>query len=733
MVCMSSLSAARGDAAAARLAHGRPAQHRLVRRLRRDARARRPSGSTPRRSATCSPTSSGPRELGAEVRAPAGRATRWRRSSTSRARTASATSSSAARTSRWWRQLLGALRCRCGWCARPTGFDLHIVSLDDEERAHDPARQAAAGAGAAGAGAGRWSARARGAHRSRRSGAAREAILADNYRSVLAAQRMKEALERIDRAALLAASPARREARRARDRRAQRSAFERELGVQEGNITEPRRGRGDRARCARAGTRYRARFDAACAAPPGERGARPLLRRARAGALAAASGRRATSSRSTRTRWCARATARARSADAHATRDDRCSRSPRSLLGVAAVDRCSPAALLRPLAVLRAGGAPHRRGRPRRARARRRAATRSRSSPTSSTPWPSGSPSTARARSASCCRRSRRRRRRSTACPIRCSCSTPTASVLNVNRAAETLLGVDAEAAGDAARARSSRRCATRSSAVRAHVLRGQGRLRAAGASRRRCAVRDARRRALLPAARHPGLRRGRRRRRRDGGPAGRDPPAPLRRAARTTWWRPWRTSSARRSPRCAWRSTCASRRRSGRSPTKQADLLYAAREDCERLQAHRRRAARPVAHPGGPHRAAPRAASPPRALVAARARRAPRAARRQAASGARAAARRCPDRPVRADPERVQLVFANLLANAIRHTPARRSRRAARGARATATVRFEVARHRARASPPEHLPRALREVLSQSPGAPAGGAGLGLSIARRS
>ncbi len=61
-------------------------------------------------------------------------------------------------------------------------------------------------------------------------------MLDDNYRSVQAAERMKEALERIDGAALLrvAAEPERAGALAAENR----SAFERELRVQEGNVTE---------------------------------------------------------------------------------------------------------------------------------------------------------------------------------------------------------------------------------------------------------------------------------------------------------------------------------------------------------------------------------------------------------------------------------------------------------------------------------------------------------------
>jgi hypothetical protein len=54
-------------------------------------------------------------------------------------------------------------------------------------------------------------------------GRSSQLILKDNYRSVLAAQRMKEALEEIDRAHSPAA----------------RARFEAELKAQEENITEP--------------------------------------------------------------------------------------------------------------------------------------------------------------------------------------------------------------------------------------------------------------------------------------------------------------------------------------------------------------------------------------------------------------------------------------------------------------------------------------------------------------
>jgi NtrC-family two-component system sensor histidine kinase KinB len=68
-------------------------------------------------------------------------------------------------------------------------------------------------------------------------GTASQNILTANYRSVLAAQRMKEAAERIDSAVLfiVAGHPEKAAAQIAHNR----DAFESELGVEEGNITEP--------------------------------------------------------------------------------------------------------------------------------------------------------------------------------------------------------------------------------------------------------------------------------------------------------------------------------------------------------------------------------------------------------------------------------------------------------------------------------------------------------------
>jgi signal transduction histidine kinase len=63
-----------------------------------------------------------------------------------------------------------------------------------------------------------------------------QTILKDNYRSVLAAQRMKEAIERMDSAALFLAADQRLKGIEQADKN--RPLFEAELKVQEGNITE---------------------------------------------------------------------------------------------------------------------------------------------------------------------------------------------------------------------------------------------------------------------------------------------------------------------------------------------------------------------------------------------------------------------------------------------------------------------------------------------------------------
>jgi two-component system, NtrC family, sensor histidine kinase KinB len=86
------------------------------------------------------------------------------------------------------------------------------------------------------------------------------------------------------------------------------------------------------------------------------------------------------------------------------------------------------------------------------------------------------------------------------------------------------------------------------------------------------------------------------------------------------------------------------------------------------------------------------------------------------------------PGLAVQADAERVRLVLTNLLANAVRHTP--RGGRVELGARAAGNaVRFEV-RDTGEGIPREHLPR-IFDKFYRVPGARSGGVGLGLYISR--
>jgi signal transduction histidine kinase len=82
----------------------------------------------------------------------------------------------------------------------------------------------------------------------------------------------------------------------------------------------------------------------------------------------------------------------------------------------------------------------------------------------------------------------------------------------------------------------------------------------------------------------------------------------------------------------------------------------------------------------------------------------------------------------VRVDAERIALVFANLLGNAIRHSAPGEVVRV-RATADAARVRFEVV-DRGPGVPREYR-QAIFDKYFQLPGAPAGGAGLGLFIAR--
>ena len=157
----------------------------------------------------------------------------------------------------------------------------------------------------------------------------------------------------------------------------------------------------------------------------------------------------------------------------------------------------------------------------------------------------------------------------------------------------------------------------------------------------------------------------------------------------------------------------------------KQADLLHAAREDCERLQAmvddlldlSRIEAGRVEMHPR------PTSAA---ALVEA-AVEAHQAAAEEHGIQLRTTSSLL-DGEVMADPERVALVFANLITNAIRYTP-RNGEIWVRAQPANGSVRFEVT-DTGVGIPKEYQPR-LFDKFFRVPDSLVGGAGLGLSIAK--
>jgi len=167
----------------------------------------------------------------------------------------------------------------------------------------------------------------------------------------------------------------------------------------------------------------------------------------------------------------------------------------------------------------------------------------------------------------------------------------------------------------------------------------------------------------------------------------------------------------------------------------KQADLLFAARDDCERLQTivddllnlSRIEAGRIDLH---------KRRMDPESLVSLAV-----DVHRSAAAQRKLTLRTEVDlglAEVFADPDRLQLVFTNLLTNAIRYSPpeseilirARAENWPADDATSAAgCIRFEVV-DSGPGVPAEHQP-ALFEKFYRVPGSPAGGAGLGLFIAR--
>jgi signal transduction histidine kinase/HAMP domain-containing protein len=157
----------------------------------------------------------------------------------------------------------------------------------------------------------------------------------------------------------------------------------------------------------------------------------------------------------------------------------------------------------------------------------------------------------------------------------------------------------------------------------------------------------------------------------------------------------------------------------------KQADLVHAARRDCERLQGIVDDLLDLSRIESG------RIALKRERVDAATLLDDAAAAHRSAADAAGLALVVSPPEPpvsVEADPERSRIVVSNLLANAIRHT-ARGGRVELRARAAGEAVRFEV-RDTGEGIPREHLDHVF-EKFFRVPGARSGGVGLGLYVSR--
>lgn len=157
----------------------------------------------------------------------------------------------------------------------------------------------------------------------------------------------------------------------------------------------------------------------------------------------------------------------------------------------------------------------------------------------------------------------------------------------------------------------------------------------------------------------------------------------------------------------------------------KQADLLFAAREDCERLQGIVDDLLDLSRIQSGSMELEKREVSPGALIDAALAAHALAASARGVTLGAEVeplAGR------LEADPARVDLVLGNLLSNAIRHTP-EGGRVDVLVSQRGASARFEV-RDTGEGISPEHQKRVF-ERFFRVPGTSREGAGLGLAIAR--
>lgn len=157
----------------------------------------------------------------------------------------------------------------------------------------------------------------------------------------------------------------------------------------------------------------------------------------------------------------------------------------------------------------------------------------------------------------------------------------------------------------------------------------------------------------------------------------------------------------------------------------RQADLLYTARDDCERLQSIVDELLHLARIQAGQDTLDQQPTSPQSLVDTAIAAQRPAAAERQVQLETAV----LPDlSEVRADRDRIQIVFANLLTNALRHAPPR-SVVTLRALPAPQAVRFEVS------DAGEGIPKELQSVVFdrfvQVRTAPSGATGLGLSIAK--
>ena len=158
----------------------------------------------------------------------------------------------------------------------------------------------------------------------------------------------------------------------------------------------------------------------------------------------------------------------------------------------------------------------------------------------------------------------------------------------------------------------------------------------------------------------------------------------------------------------------------------KQADLLFAAREDCERLQGIVEELLDLSRIQGGKLQLQPVIADVEELAQAA-------LEPQQSAAELRGIELHDEVLPgsgqVRVDPDRIALVFANLVGNAVRHSPPGGSVRVRSRPDGMQQVRFEVVDQGP--GVPHEYRQAIFEKYFQLPDAPPGGAGLGLFIAR--